>query len=67
MRRITAIVPIANTGVPFVPKTARSTETQTIYFISKDKWILEGTVDTVGAPYADTFRVQFKTTVCSSK
>ena len=41
MRRITATVPIANTGVPFVPKTAKATETQTIYLISKDKWIIE--------------------------
>lgn len=49
-----------------MPKTASSTETQNLYIISKHKWIIEATIETVGAPYTDTFRIQLKTEVEST-
>lgn len=39
-RKITCLVPIANTGVPFMPKQAKSEEIQTLYIVSKDKYII---------------------------
>jgi hypothetical protein len=34
------MVPISAAGVPFMPKAARSDETQTLFFISKNKYII---------------------------
>ena len=65
-RVVKAIVPISNSGVPFMPKVASSTETQNLYIVSKHKWIIETTIETVGAPYTDTFRIQLKTEVEST-
>lgn len=44
-----------------MPKNAQSYESSTLYIVSKHKWILEGTVESEGAPYTDTFKVQLRT------
>lgn len=41
-RKIRAVVPVANSGVPFMPKTAKSEELQNLHFFSKHKWALDG-------------------------
>jgi hypothetical protein len=52
------MVPVANTGVPFMPKQAKSEETQILYIVSKDKFILESTIQNSGVPYSDTFNLK---------
>lgn len=66
-RKLNYTVPLANTGVPFMPKTAKAEEIQNLYFYSKHKFMIESTVATTGAPYTDTFRVEMRTTVESSE
>ena len=62
-RKIVMTVPVSSSGVPFMPKTAQSTESQTLYFESKHKLIMESTIETTGAPYTDTFQVNLKSVV----
>ena len=52
------MVPVANTGVPFMPKQAKSEETHILYIVSKDKFILESTIQNSGVPYSDTFNLK---------
>lgn len=66
-RKIRATVPVSGAGVPFMPKTARSVETQNLFIVSKHKWILEGTIETTGAPYTDTFKIQLRTVAESNE
>lgn len=51
---------MTNTGVPFMPKTAKSKETQILFFFSKHKFILESCICTSGVPYSDTFQIEYK-------
>ena len=60
-------MPVQAAGVPFMPKTAKSEETQTLFFYSKHKFILFAEISTSGAPYTDTFNVQLKTCVESDE
>lgn len=57
------MVPISAAGVPFMPKTAKSDEIQALYFISKNKYIIESTIQNSGAPYTDCFNVKLKRTI----
>ena len=57
------MVPIAAAGIPFMPKAARSDELQSLYFISRNKYIIESTIQNSGAPYTDCFNVKLKRTV----
>lgn len=41
-RKIRVTVPVSASGVPFMPKTAKSEESQTLYFYSKHKWVILG-------------------------
>jgi hypothetical protein len=60
-------VPILNPGLPFVPKTARSRETQWVYFFSRHRWVLETEIVTTGAPLTDTFKVHSRIEVRSDE
>ena len=60
-RKVTAIFPIANSGIPFMPKTGKSSENVRLMVFSKDKFVVETTVQSSGAPYTDTFQVHVKT------
>ena len=62
VRKLRVTVPVSAAGVPFMPKTAKSEETQTLFFYSKHKFVLYGEIATTGAPYTDTFNVQLRTT-----
>ena len=57
------MVPISAAGVPFMPKAARSDEVQALYFVSKNKYVIESTIQNSGAPYTDCFNVKLKRTV----
>lgn len=57
------MVPISAAGVPFMPKAARSDETQTLFFISKNKYIIQSVIQNSGAPYTDCFSVRLRRTV----
>lgn len=57
------MVPIAAAGIPFMPKAARSDETQMLYFVSRNKYYIESTIQNSGAPYTDCFNVKLKRTV----
>ena len=46
-----------------MPKNAKSEETQTLYLISKDKYILESIIQNSGVPYSDTFNLRILKTV----
>ena len=54
------MVPVANSGVPFMPKQAKSDEENTLYIVSKDKYIIESIIQNSGVPYADTFNIRMK-------
>ena len=66
-RTVKAVFPIANSGVPFMPKTGNSEEKMVLRVYSKDKWMLENTIKSSGAPYTDTFQVHVKTVCETSK
>lgn len=51
------MVPIANSGVPFMPKAAKSDELQCLFFFSKNKYIIESMIQNSGAPYTDCFNI----------
>ena len=57
-RKINCMVPVANTGVPFMPKQAKSEETQTLYIISANKFLVESSVQNSGVPYSETFNLK---------
>ncbi len=57
------MVPISAAGVPFMPKAARSDEVQSLYFVSKNKYIIQSIVQNSGAPYTDCFNVRLRRTV----
>ncbi len=46
-----------------MPKAARSDEVQSLYFVSKNKYIIQSTVQNSGAPYTDCFNVRLRRTV----
>ena len=54
------MVPISNSGVPFMPKFAKSEETVSLYIYSKDKYVIESTIQNSGVPYADTFNLRLR-------
>jgi hypothetical protein len=62
-RKVAAIVPLPNSGIPFMPKTSYTTEEQTLYILNKDKFIIELIVKSQGVPYCDTFDIRMKKTV----
>ena len=64
-RKISCVVPVANSGVPFMPKQAKSEETQTLFIISKDEYVIESTIQNSGVPYAETFNLKLKRVVTS--
>ncbi len=43
-----------------MPKTAKSEEQVTLYLYSKDKYIVESTIQNSGVPYSDTFNLKFQ-------
>jgi hypothetical protein len=59
-RKIRCLVPIINSGVPFMPKHAKSDERVSLFFISKDKYIIETTIQNSGVPYSDTFNIRMQ-------
>ena len=60
-RTITSTFPVIKSPIPFMPKTAHSLEDQSIYLISRHKWIFENIVISSGAPYTDCFKVYYQT------
>lgn len=52
------MVPVANTGVPFMPKHAKSNEDQNLYIVSKDKYVFQSTIQNSGVPYSDAFNLK---------
>lgn len=66
-RKLAAMVPISAAGVPFMPKAARSDETQSLYFVSKNKYIVESIIQNSGAPYTDSFNIRLKRTISSTQ
>ncbi len=39
-RKVTAIFPITNAGIPFMPKTGKSSENVRLMVFSKDKFVV---------------------------
>jgi hypothetical protein len=56
------MVPIPSSGVPFMPKEAKSHETVSLFWLSKDKYIIESTIQNSGVPYSDTFNIKMQKT-----
>lgn len=63
---MSAMVPISAAGIPFMPKAAKSDEIQSLYFVSRDKYIVQSIIRNSGAPYADCFNVRLKKTIVST-
>lgn len=59
-KKIFCIVPVPNSGVPFMPKQAKSNENLTLYIYSKDKYVLESVIQNSGVPYSDTFNLRMR-------
>lgn len=45
-----------------MPKQAKSCERISLYWISKDKYIIESTIQNSGVPYSDTFNIKMQKT-----
>lgn len=64
-RVVNSTVPVPNSGIPFMPKAAKARENQYLYIISKHKWVMDTELENSGVPYADCFKVYYRTT-CES-
>ena len=62
-KNINAMVPVANSGVPFMPKQAKSNEEQTLFLYSKNKYVVESVIQNSGVPYADSFNLRLQKVV----
>ena len=59
-RVIRANVPLPSSNIPFMPKFVDSKETQELYFISKNKYVVFGIVNNSKAPMTDCFYLRTK-------
>ena len=66
IKKINSVIPVVNSGIPLMPKQAKMQENFTLYFYSKDKYILDTTVQNFGIPYCDYFDIRYRKVVETS-
>jgi len=66
-RTVKQVVPVTNTGIPFMPKTSAIEERITVYFYSKDKIIFEIDYKSFGVPYCDYFLLNFRKEIITTE
>ena len=59
--------PLPSMGIPFLPKTCKSSETQTLCIIDKHRFTVDTHVESTGAPYTDTFTLRVRMAFCDSE
>jgi hypothetical protein len=62
-RKSVSTVLLPKSNIPFMPKYVESAESSTLYFHSKDKYIITNYVQNSKAPYTDCFYMIYKKTV----
>jgi hypothetical protein len=64
-RKVNSVVPMPPSNVPFMPKSGKTAESQSLYIISKYQWVFDSELQNSGIPYSDCFKVYFRT-MCNS-
>jgi hypothetical protein len=59
-KKFISMVPVANSGIPFMPKTSKIVESFTLHLISKDKYVIFTTCKSHGVPYCDDFLIHYR-------
>jgi hypothetical protein len=62
-RTIKSVIPVANSGIPLMPKQSQLQEDMKLYFYSKDKFEIDTKVSNSGIPYCEYFNIHYKKVV----
>lgn len=62
-RKVSAIIPLPPSNIPFMPKVSLTNEEHTLAVLNRNKFVFDSIVKNQGIPYCDSFDLRMRRTV----